>query len=104
MASVTVKDLPKKLHRRLKARVLQNNRSLNREIIALLEAAAAPQKLDSDSLLARAASVLARVEESDCSEYDCEFVVLAEELGVALMMSDEKLLKSFPAVARSLGH
>ncbi|HEY3204693.1 MAG TPA: type II toxin-antitoxin system VapC family toxin [Thermoanaerobaculia bacterium] len=50
------------------------------------------------------AQVLARVEESDCSAYDCEFVVLAEELGVALITSDEKLVKSFPAVARSLGH
>ncbi len=61
MSTVTVKDLPEKLHRQLKARALQHRRSLNSEIIALLEAATAPQKLDPDALLVRAASLRKQV-------------------------------------------
>ena len=56
MSTVTVKDLPEKLHRQLKARALRHHRSMNSEIIALLEAAAAP-----DALLARAASLRRQV-------------------------------------------
>ncbi len=69
MSTVTVKNLPEKLHRRLKTRALQSHRSLNSEIIALLEAATTPQKLDPDALLARAASlrrhVAGRLTDSD---------------------------------------
>jgi plasmid stability protein len=61
MATITVKDLPDKLHRQLKARALQQHRSLNSHIIALLEAATTPQKLDPEALLARAAKLRARV-------------------------------------------
>jgi plasmid stability protein len=61
MASVTVKDVPEKLHRRLKARALAHRRSLNSEIISCLEAAAGAQKLDPDALLSRAAALRGRV-------------------------------------------
>jgi plasmid stability protein len=61
VASITVKDIPEKLHRRLKARALAHRRSLNSEVIACLEAAASAQKLDPDALLARAASLRSRV-------------------------------------------
>lgn len=61
MATVTVKDLPEKLHRQLKARALRHRRSLNSEIIEVLEAATTSRKVDPDSLLARAAALRSRV-------------------------------------------
>ena len=61
MATITVKDLPDKLHRQLKARALQQHRSLNSHVISLLEAATTPQKVDSEALLARASRLRQRV-------------------------------------------
>lgn len=61
MATVTVKDLPEKLHRQLKARALRHRRSLNSEIIEVLEAATTSRKVDPDSLIARAAALRIRV-------------------------------------------
>ena len=46
--------------------------------------------------------VLERVRDSDCSAYDCEFVVLAAQLGTMLVTMDAKLLKAFPKRARPL--
>ena len=39
---------------------------------------------------------------SNCSAYDCEFVALANELGVKLITVDKKILKNFPETAVSL--
>jgi predicted nucleic acid-binding protein len=57
--------------------------------------AGAEHEVDSDS-------VLALVRDSDCSAYDCEFVVLARRLRVRLVTMDKKLLKAFPAQATVL--
>jgi predicted nucleic acid-binding protein len=46
--------------------------------------------------------VLDLVESSKCSAYDCEFVVLAQQLGVPLVTSDKKLLTEFPSNAVSM--
>lgn len=36
---------------------------------------------------------------SKCTAYDCEFVALAQDLGVALVTADQRVLEEFPAVA-----
>lgn len=51
--------------------------------------------VDSDQVLKLAAA-------SRCSAYDCEFVALAQELGISLVTVDKQVLKEFPRVAMSL--
>jgi predicted nucleic acid-binding protein len=43
--------------------------------------------------------VLRCVAESRCSAYDCEYVALAQQLGVALITNDREILSQFPRVA-----
>lgn len=38
---------------------------------------------------------------SGCSAYDCEFVALAQSLGVPFVTSDQQVLRAFPATAVS---
>lgn len=46
-------------------------------------------------------SILRLVEHSTCSAYDCEFVALAEVMGVPLITSDRQILRQFPQTALS---
>ena len=46
--------------------------------------------------------VLELVNTSNCSAYDCEFVALAQDLGVPLVTSDRQILAEFPEIAISL--
>ena len=46
--------------------------------------------------------VLSLTANSLCSAYDCEFIALAQELGVPLITSDAKILNEFPSISTSL--
>ncbi len=50
--SITIKNLPPNLHRRLRERAESSGRSLNREIIACLLEAAGAERIDGRALLA----------------------------------------------------
>lgn len=44
-------------------------------------------------------AVLRLAEQSGCSAYDAEFVSVAEDLGLPLVTSDQKLLRAYPQIA-----
>jgi predicted nucleic acid-binding protein len=46
--------------------------------------------------------VLSLAASSKCSAYDCEFVSLAQDLGVPLVTVDKQILEQFPGAAISL--
>ena len=46
--------------------------------------------------------VLALAAASGCASYDCEFVALAQRLGVPVVTADRKVLAAFPSTAVSL--
>jgi plasmid stability protein len=54
MPTLTLKNLPADVHRRLKARATRNRRSLNREAIECLRIATSAHTVDVDAVLARA--------------------------------------------------
>lgn len=44
-------------------------------------------------------AVLALIHESTCSAYDCEFVALAQNLGLTLVTADKRMIQDFPHTA-----
>ncbi len=61
MATLTVKDIPRKLHLKLKQRAVLNRRSLNSELIACLETAVTAQPVDARELLEKAKQLREKV-------------------------------------------
>lgn len=53
MANLTIKNVPKPVLRRLKARAAMHRRSLNLEVIACLETLVQSAPVDAEALLAR---------------------------------------------------
>jgi len=52
--SITVKNLPAEVHRRLRARAAKHRRSLNSEVVACLTATVMAEWADTETLVARA--------------------------------------------------
>lgn len=57
MANLTIKNVPKPVVRRLKARAALHRRSLNLEVIACLETLVQAAPMDPDALLARVRAI-----------------------------------------------
>ena len=72
MASITIKDVPKALHERLKRAAVRNHRSLDSEIIVCLERALeqpAPSKAELMEAAAVLRKKLPRVDHQQIEEY-----------------------------------
>ena len=58
--------------------------------------------LEERQIVPNSSRVLALAANSSCTAYDCEFVALAEQLGIPLVTADKQLVKAFPGIAVSL--
>jgi len=61
MPSLTLKDIPKRLHQRLKERAARHRRSLSQEALACLEQMVAAEPVDAAAVLRRARAERANV-------------------------------------------
>lgn len=59
----------------------------------------AEQLMESNAYEVNSIQVLQFVQQSNCSSYDCEFVALANDLGVPLISFDKQICREFPEIA-----
>ncbi len=71
--------------------------------LALKTILAAIEFMKNHEYLLLTEKVLNLVHESNCSAYDCEYVALAQDLGVPLVSMDKKLIQTFPKIVVSAG-
>jgi len=55
--------------------------------------------MESNTYEVNSTQVLQLVQNSNCSSYDCEFVALADDLGVSLVSFDKQITREFPKIA-----
>lgn len=66
------------------------------DFTAILQAAEeAEQLMDARSYEVNTTQILQKVRISDCSAYDCEFVALADDLGLTLVSFDKQICREF---------
>jgi predicted nucleic acid-binding protein len=58
--------------------------------------------LDANEYSVPTGRIIRLVLESDCTAYDCEYVALAQDLGVPLVTTDKQILRAFPEIAVSM--
>lgn len=61
MPTLTLKDVPEEVHRRLKAQAEQHRRSMNQEAIRILERAVTPTRRDAETAIAEAEALNERI-------------------------------------------
>jgi predicted nucleic acid-binding protein len=74
-------------------------KTISRET-ALAAIDGAEHQMDGNEQMVDSRAVLRLAMQSRCSAYDCEYVALAEAIGVPLVTNDSQILKEFPLIAR----
>ena len=79
---------------------------LHQELLALSQALQVMQEaeflMQGGEYEVASSIVLSLTARSRCSAYDCEFVALAQDLGIPLITSDARILLEFPSTSSSL--